>query len=193
MPFLNLLIVILISFKISILPVIKYLIFIIPAFFLGFSVIINKIKEYSRLYGFILLIFSLSLMIITTNPNSSQGFEIVKAINIIQKSKSDSTSVFIFPEYIDLVYTYHYNIEAFKDFGNHRKYLNQDQVYILQDLDKSSIELMSNEKDVLLLIGWKSLLDYDPENNTISHLSKIFDHYKIIGLYRGYTVYHFAN
>lgn len=191
-PFLCLLIVGLLSVKISILPIPKYLIFIIPGFFLAFSVSVKYFYEYSKIAGVCILVFSITLMIITTEPKSSQGFEIKKTLQAIKNQKSDSTALLIIPDYIDLVFTYHYNSNAFKDFGNHRKYLSNNKIYVIDNPEIIDEKITENASDILLLVGWRPLSDFDPENKIYTTLSKRYKHYHQLASFRGYDIYKFS-
>jgi uncharacterized membrane protein len=190
-PFLVTLIVAIVSLKISIIAIPRYLIFITPGFFLALSVSFKYITENSKIAGIFLMLFSISLMAFTADLRSSQGFEIKNAVTVIQEYKSDSTIVYIVPNYTDIVFTYHYNINAFRDFGNYEEYLKRDNIYVLDkpdDIKKTAIEGAS---DMLLLVGWHPLVFYDPNNEITNMLNTKFKNSELLKSFNGYEIYRF--
>jgi mannosyltransferase len=168
----------LISYKIPILTPL-YMIFFIPGFYLTVmlaisyvtDVLADKLGKYIRIMGVVMTILCLYYMLKYIDLNYSYGFQGAKVVTIVRENKTDSTAVFLVPPWTSLTFTYHYDINAFKDFGNYEKHLNVNNIFVVstvKDIDTSHLTHFSN---ALLLDGWHDMKIADP-NKTILHMLK---------------------
>lgn len=183
----------LVSFKIQIVTIPKYLIFLTPGFFLTLMIATNHLSESSKIFNVSLLMFCVFLMIISCDFNWSTRYQSKETVSYIQNHKSDSTLVFISPPWIDIVFTYHYNIDAFKDYPHYMKYLNDDNIFVLSTATDINKQKLANASDVYLIDGWNGMAIKDPNNSILSVLSQHFGGIVTSVFFNGYMVYHFEN
>lgn len=180
-----------ISLKLPVLSISKYIIFAVPGFFLAVMVALKYLTEGHVWIRNSLLILSVALMVAGTNLNSSLGFESSKVVAHIQKHKTDSTMVVIAPRWIDVVFAYHYDIEAFKDYRNLYAHLNADMCFPISSAQEMDAEAMNRASDVYLIDGWYKTVDVDPNFEIWHTLKDRFGGGFSQTNFQGYTVYHF--
>lgn len=179
------------SFKIQMVTTSKYLIFITPGFFITIMIAINYLSRISKFINIFLLLFCTFLMLLSTNLKYSPRLESKSAVSYILKHKSDSTLVYIFPPWIDIVFTYHYNIDAFKDYAHYTKYLYDNNIFVLSTANDINLPKLVQASDVYLIDGWNGLSMKDPNNSILSVLYHRFGALDKTIHFNGYVVHHF--
>lgn len=182
-----------VSFKIQIITIPKYLIFLTPGFFLTLMIAANYLSGGAKIFNVSLLTFCVFLMVISSDFNASMRYQSKETVSYIQKHKSDSTLVFISPPWIDIVFTYHYSIDAFKDYSHYMKYLNDDNIFVLSTATEINQQKLANASDAYLIDGWNCMSITDPNNSILSVLSQRFGGIGTSVFFNGYMVYHFEN
>ena len=170
----------------------RYMIFVTPGLFLTIMMAISYLGCEIKFITIGLSIICIGLMAITANFNYSLGFQSKNAVSIIHEYKSDSTRLFIFPSWIDIVYTYHYNINFFKHYGKYRDDLKKENTFVLSwpnDLDTMNL---SKVKDVLFLSGWGAE-QRDKDNILIKTLIQKIGPIDTIAVLKSYSIYHFGS
>lgn len=186
------LVIFLVSFKIRIITVPKYLIFLTPGFFLTLMIAVNYVSKSYKVLNYLLLLFYIFLMIVSCNLNYSQKLDSKKVVSYIETHKTDSTLVYIAPPWIDLVFTYHFNIEVFKDYKNYKTSLNDNNIFSISSADDIDISKLMKASDVFLLDGWDNMSVVDPYNTIIKTLNTQFGILDTTISYRGYRIFHFS-
>jgi hypothetical protein len=181
----------LISFKLPIANP-RYMIFITPALFLTIMIGINYLGRNIKVLTIGLSLFCVFLIIKSTDLNYSLGFQSKDAVSIIRKHKSNATRVFIFPPWIDIVFTYHYNLDSFKHPWAYKDDLKKDNIFIIswpKDMDTLNL---SNVQDVLLLVGWGAD-GRDPDKTIQKKLCQKIGNMDTIAKLKSYSIFHYGN
>ena len=180
----------LISYKLP-MTIPRYMIFITPGLFLTVMMAVSYLGSKVKFIAIGLSLVCVCLMAITTDLNYSLGFQSKKAVGIIRTLKSDSTRVYIFPRWIEIVFTYHYNLDIFKHFGTYQEYLNKDNIYALSQPNDIDTSRLKNVKDVLLLIGWGADIQ-DKDNLIAKTLIQKIGPMDTVAILRSYSIFHFG-
>jgi 4-amino-4-deoxy-L-arabinose transferase-like glycosyltransferase len=196
--FIPYLLMFLISYKLPILTPL-YMIFLIPGFYLAIMLAISKVTDaladklgrYLKLLGIALTALCVCFMFITVNPKYSYGFQGAKAVSIIRENKTDSTGVLIVPGWISLTFSYHYDINMFKDFGKYQNRLNNDNIFIAGTAKDMDTSRMKGFAEILLLDGWDGMRLTDPNRTILQELNKRFGKVDTIALINFYKIYRF--
>ena len=173
------------------LTIATYMSFTFPGFYILIMLGTTYLTSNFKMIGIFIISAGLFLMIINTDLNYSYKFESSKAVSLIHKLKTDSTRVYIFPSWIELIFAYHYNIEAFKDFGNFKQDLAKDHVFIISsanDIDTVN----TNISEVLLFHGWSAFTNDDKDHSLMNALVKKFGPMDTIANYNSYEIYRFC-
>lgn len=106
----------------------RYLIFIMPAFYITLALSMNYLFQ-SKLSIYLFSILLISIMIFSFNFNVSNNRFANDIINQTKKLRTSETKIIICPEQYKLTFAYHYNIEYFKDYKNLMFNLNMDKIF----------------------------------------------------------------
>lgn len=189
--FLSYFIIMIVSLKIPIITIHKYLIFIVPSFFLSLGMTVNYLFIRYKGIGIIVMGICIFFMTLTLDINYSYNYEASKSVSLIKHNKSKSTVVFIVPFYVDPIFMYHYNIAIFKDYRNYKNRLQQENIFVINSPTEIDTIKMKKYDEVLLYEGWGQMPAIDPDNTILNKLSEKFNsNYNLINL-NGYTIYQF--
>jgi Predicted membrane protein len=189
--FLSYIIIMIVSLKVPIITIHKYLIFIVPSFFLSLGLAVNYLFIRYKGIGIIVMGICVFFMTFTLDINYSYNYEASKSVSLIKHNKSESTVVFIVPFYVDPIFMYHYDINIFKDYKNYKTRLKQENIFVINSPTDIDTSLIEKYNEVLLFEGWGLLPVIDPENIILNKLSEKFNsNYNLINL-NGYTIYQF--
>lgn len=174
--------------------VLRFMIFITPGFYLAIMIAANYLSRFNlKMIGLLITIICIFYMVKNTDIKfSPYNLKASEAVAAVRKHKSDSTRVYIVPQWTEHVFAYHYNSELFKDYKNLEKNLNKDHIYsilTLKDMDKLSFDKVS---DVLIIDGWNGLAIVDPKKKIYNTLLNKFGTIDTVAKVRGYTVFHFG-
>ncbi len=175
-----------ISFKI---PVFldRYLIFIMPAFYITLALSVNYLFR-SKLWFNLVSIFLISITIFSFNMNVSNNRFANKIIIQTKLLKTNETKIIICPNQYKLTFAYHYYIESFKDFKNLMQNLNKDKIFPVYN----HIELNSilKPKDDIIYIDAHANFLY-PKNGIFEKLNNSYILDKKIVFQDSTIIYHF--
>lgn len=175
-----------ISFKI---PVFldRYLIFIMPAFYITLALSVNYLFR-SKLWFILVSIFLISITFFSFNLNVSNNRFANKIINQTKVLKTNETKIIICPNQYKLTFAYHYNIESFKDFKNLIQNLNKDKIFpVYNHTELSSI---LKPKDDIIYIDAQANFLY-PKNGIFEKLNNSYILDKKIVFQDSTIIYHF--
>jgi hypothetical protein len=191
--FLTYLIMFAVSFKIRF-NVVRFMLFLTPGFYLSIMIAANYLSRINlKIISFFVTVICLFLMVKNIDIKSTPyNLEAFKAAEAVKLHKSDSTMVIVAPEWTKVVFTYHYNFEAVKDYKHMNKILQKDNVYGIfkpNEIDKIKF---NNISDVLLVDGWDGLKNIDPERKIANTILQKFGSTDTVGRFVGYVVTHFG-
>lgn len=137
-----------VSFKIPIF-LDRYLIFIMPAFYITLSLIINYIFQ-SKVSISIFSILLISIMIFSFNLNESNNRFANDIIIQTKKLKTPNTKIIICPKYYNLTFSYYYNKESFKDYNNFNLNLHKENIYPVYSQNELNNILSPSDKIIYI-------------------------------------------
>ncbi len=146
----------------------RYIIYISLSFYILIAMFLGKftanpsVKMISFFAILIVMMWNLSL----TPDNKRRVSQVVETVNEL-KAKDKNTLIIISPEYAYMEFTYHYNINYFKDYKNTISLLNKDNIYPLRDLSEFDKSKLKNRKVVYLDCGSQFAFGKNPILNEL--------------------------
>lgn len=190
--FVTYLILFLVSFKFQVLSIPRYLIFLIPGFCFSLTIAIYHLTKKNEILNYLSLGICIILMNLFSNLNYSNKLESQKMVSYVTSIKNDSTLVYIAPPWIDKPFLYHYNINAFKDYNNYLKFLNDDNIYILSSAYDIDISKLKDASQIILIEGWNGLNEIDPDNEILNTFDTYFNSEATQIPFWGYRIYQYT-
>ena len=165
----------------------RYLIFIMPAFYITLALSMNYLFQ-SKLPIYLFSILLISIMIFSFNFNVSNNRFANDIINQTKKLRTSETKIIICPEQYKLTFAYHYNIEYFKDYKNLMFNLNKDKIFPVHN----QIELNNilGPSDNIIFIDANSDFLY-PQNGIYNKLNNSYNLIKKIIFQDSIIIYEF--
>ncbi|HPR31895.1 MAG TPA: glycosyltransferase family 39 protein [Prolixibacteraceae bacterium] len=182
----------LISFKFPIVTTPRYLVFIVPGFFLFVIIAVNRLFVRDKFLHNAMLAFVVLLMLSSIDLYYSNKMEAEKTVRFIKENKSDSTLVYVVPPWVAYVFAYHYDLDIFKDYRNFDERLHLENIYLLSSASGMDTSLFQNASDILLLDGWGNMSYVDPELTIMNSLESNFGTMDQQTIFQSYGVYHFS-
>ncbi|RLD61348.1 MAG: hypothetical protein DRJ05_02800 [Bacteroidetes bacterium] len=167
----------------------RYLVFISIAYYFTIAISINYLSKPKWLF-YSLSVLTVSLMLFTFNPKSSNDRKKNELAKTISDLKTENTLVYLCPDWIDLGFVYYYNLDYFKDYKNTRIRLNGDNIFPINSASQINESFILNSESVIYLDGWSALVDSD--NLIFEKLNKSFNKVDINESYEAYKIYHFT-
>ena len=159
----------------------RYVLFTSVFFYLALTSIICVPKTNKVLKVSIIFIF-LSGMVLSFNNNPTNYRDIAKAVAFVKENKTDSTLVFVCPDYDFMGFTYHYNRSFFADFSQTKELLENDNVFLIST--KAEVLEVLSEHKCKQVIYFQSVSEYvDPHNeifNLLEHNYKLQEQKKFV-------------
>ncbi len=166
----------------------RYLIFISIAYYLTIAIAIDFLASRKWVF-YSLSIIAIGMMTITTNLKSGHNQDLKEVVHLIQESKDAHTAVVICPDWVQLGFSYHYNIEHFKNYRDTEFALNRENIFPVSDVKEINDSLLSQKNKIIYLDGWSELVDPDG-----LIFNKLNQNYRLINTnssYKGMKVYTF--
>ena len=167
----------------------RYLIFISLGYYFSVAIAINYLGRSERLF-YLLSSITVILMIITCNPKIDTYRNTGEMVNAIKQHKKENTVVYLCPDWIDLGFVYHYNINFFKDYKQTRNKLNAEKIFPINNAEQVNDSILSASESVVYLDGWSGLVDKD--NQIFEKLHRSFKNLVTDESFHGYKIYCFT-
>jgi uncharacterized membrane protein len=178
----------LVSFKIPMfIP--KYMVYMLPGYYLTLSIFLTRITEKLPKIRLALAVIAIVLMAVTSRPAEGNNRQPKETAEFVKSKLNDSTLVFLCPPWIDLNFSYYYNINIFNDFGNVRHRLNEEKIYAVYNFKEQQNLLLESAKSVVFVDAWSELTD--PEGTIINKLRTNYSKEEITE-FKGYTIFYFS-
>ena len=103
---------------------------------------------------------------------------------LIKKIKTNNSYVLIAPGYADLGFTYHYDLESFKDYKNYKIRLNAQNIYPVYNKTEALKILNILPEDCIYIQAGSEF--QDPDNKIYNY---IVSRYKNVSHYKVYQIY----
>ncbi len=129
------------------------------------------------------------MMTITTNLQSGHNQDLKEVVRLIQDSKDANTAVLICPDWVQLGFSYHYNIEHFKNYRDTEFALNRENIFPVSDVKEINDSLLYQKNKIIYLDGWSELVD--PDGLIFNKLNQNFKLINTNSSYKGMKIYTF--
>ncbi|HNW98757.1 MAG TPA: glycosyltransferase family 39 protein [Bacteroidales bacterium] len=172
----------LISFKFPVF-IDRYILFISVPFYV-FIAIITNILFYKKIYKIIVSTIFIASLIFTLNLNPDNFRRMKELSELIKKIKTNNSYVLIAPGYADLGFTYHYDLESFKDYKNYKIRLNAQNIYPVYNKTEALKILNILPEDCIYIQAGSEF--QDPDNKIYNY---IVSRYKNVSHYKVYQIY----
>jgi len=170
-----------ISFKVPMF-VDRYILYTTIPFYILLAIIINAVFEKNIFKYIAISVFVLSLAFtFELNPDNFRRMK--ELTSLIKKLKTEQSVVLIAPDYSDLGFTYHYNIDYFKDYKNYSTHLKKENIFAVNSKDQAKSIIDSNHECIYIQAGSEF---QDPDNAIYNYLAshyKKVQHHKIFQIY----------
>ena len=150
----------------------RYLVFVSFAFYLLVGQAIVYISGSRKILYYILSAIAVGGMLATFHPDLDNHRRPKKVAEIIHGLKNKETPVLLCPEWLDLGFTYYYNQEYFRDYGNIRRDLQNEIIFPLNHPEQIPKNIISGSTSVILLEEWPELVDKN--NEVLKYISARF-------------------
>ena len=151
----------------------RYLIFILPSFYITLSMCIDFL--FKRKYYYIAAMTVLSLMFYSFNPATTDHNDVDKMIHYVKKIADEESIIIINPKHFELTFSYHFDQDVFIDypvFSQSLKSMGVYSIYAVPDLN----EVKKHPHDHIIYINVNS--NFLHPNNGV--FEKLKDTHKLI-------------
>jgi mannosyltransferase len=168
----------------------RYIIYISISFYLLMAVLMskfnaNRILKYISFFSILIaMMWNFSL----TPDNNRRVDELVQTVKEM-KAKDRNMILIISPEYSFMEFSYHYDINYFKDYQHTLSLLNRDNIYPLRDLNSFDKSKLNNRKVVYLDCGTDFAFGKNP---VMTELKASHREDSTIYIFKIYTLHRFS-
>jgi hypothetical protein len=180
----------LVSFKIPMF-LDRYLVLTSVAFYFLVAQSIVYVCGSRKIIFYSLSVLAIGGMLLTFNPDSDNHRRLKNVVRVIDSLRQKSTPVLLCPEWLDLGFTYHYNLKYFRDYRNLRRNLREDSIFPVNQPDQFPAGILEKSTAVILLEEWPEVVD--KKNDVFKYLSGKFQECREIKIPEAYTVYYFSS
>ncbi|NVO02846.1 MAG: glycosyltransferase family 39 protein [Bacteroidetes bacterium] len=166
----------------------RYLIFIMPAFYIVLALSMNYLFQ-NKVLIYLGSIILISISVFSFNPNVSNNRYANEIINQTKKFRTSESKIIICPEQYKLTFAYHYNIEYFKDYKNLMSKLNKDKIFLINN--QVELNNIIGPLDNIIYIDAHSDFLY-PKNGIFNKLNHSYDLIKKIVFQDSTKIYEFG-
>jgi len=168
----------------------RYIIYISVAFYLIVAAVLSKFTDNRvlKMFTFFALMIAMMWFFTITPDNKRRVDQVVEKVNEM-KTKNPDMAMILSPEYSYLEFTYHYNIDYFKDYKNTLTLLNHDNIYPLRDLANFNMDKLQNRKLVYLDCGSEFAFGKNP---ILTELKSKYQEDSTIYVFEIYTLHCFG-
>jgi hypothetical protein len=168
----------------------RYILYTSIPFYLCIAILINTIF-YNSLYKTIAIaVFIISLMF-TFNLDPDNFRRMKELITMTKELKTANSVVILAPDYADLGFAYHYNIEYFKDYSNYQQHLKNDNIYPINCLAQAKNVLHKLPVSCIYIQAGTEF--QDPQNSIYNYISSRYKTVTHLKVFQIYLVHKFEN
>jgi mannosyltransferase len=168
----------------------RYLVFTSVAFYFLIAQAIIYTLGSRKIIFYIFSVLAIGGMLLTFNPNIDNHRRLKRVIEVIHDLKQKETPILICPEWLDLGFTYYYNPEYFKDFGNLKQKLQKEFIFPVNHADQVPSGILEKSTSVILLEEWPEVVDKN--NEVLKNISDRYTTCTVINIPETYKVYYFS-
>ncbi len=127
----------------------RYIIFISISFYLLIALFLASFAQhqYVKIVSTVVLLILMAVNLNLAPDNNRRVVQLVQTVNELRTQQPQSI-VIISPEYSHLEFTYHYNINYFRDYKNTKALLQKDKIFPLRNLS-SADKLKIKKQEVI--------------------------------------------
>lgn len=168
----------------------RYILFTSVPFYIFLAALLFLISENETprylLYGALILSLAFTVQL---NPDNKRRLK--DATTEIKKIKKIGSPVLIAPEYTDLGFAYHYDLNYFKDHKNLRNLLANDDIFPVNSAEMATNILAEYPTECIFLQADTKFSD--PNDLILQAISKKYRKHTEKKYFEIYTVHHFSN
>ncbi len=168
----------------------RYLVFVSVSFYLLVGQSIVYIYGSRKVLFYILSVLAVGGMLLTFHPNLNNHRRLKKVVEVIYHLKQKDTPVIICPEWFDLGFTYYYNQEYFRDYGNLKLKLQNELIFPVNNSEQIPKRIIDGSTSVILLEEWPEVADKN--NEVLKKISGRFSFCREIKIPEAYKIYYFT-
>lgn len=131
----------------------------------------------------------LAVMAKTIDLNPDNDRRMKEWIATVKSMKQSGTLVLLSPHYADMGFTYHYNIEYFRDYRNMRNLLSKENIYPIGTAAAAEELLKKNTGDCIYLEAGNEFVD--PENRIYKTIAAQYRNHEEYFIYKIFYVHRF--
>jgi len=136
----------------------RYLVFVSIGYYLTLAIAIDFLGR-SKYIFYPLSILIIGMMIFTTDIKSGHDNSLKKIVTSIKQSKSVDEAIYLCPNWMNLGFAYHYNIEYFKDYKEINAKLNSENIYPIGSANEINDSILAQKSKIIYLDGWSKYVD----------------------------------
>lgn len=168
----------------------RYILYTSIPFYIFIAILVNSVFQNYR-FKIIAAVIFLGSMVFTFSLNPDNFRNMKEIVALVKRLKTKNTEVFIAPDYADLGFVYHYNIDYFKDYKNYKQLMKSENIFpVSNEAEAASVLDTTLNKCIYIQAGSEF---QDPDNKIYNFLSskyKKVEHHKV---FQVYLVHDFSN
>jgi mannosyltransferase len=168
----------------------RYLVFVSVAFYLLVGQSIVYIYGSRKILFYILSLLAVGGMFLTFHPNPDNHRRLKKVVEVVRNLKQKDTPVIICPEWFDLGFTYYYNQEYFREYGNLRLNLQNDLIFPVNHPEEIPENIINGPSSVIFVEEWPEVADKN--NEVLKKISDKFSFCRVMNIPEAYKIYYFS-
>ena len=169
----------------------RYILYTSIPLYLVIAFLLGSIQVSQKLKLVMVLIF-LAGMAGTLQLNPDNNRRLKQVATVVKANKNSGTVVFIAPHYAYVGFTYHYDLDLFKDAQNTVMRLENDNVFPVSDTARVSEILLRETPDNCIYVQAGTEFT-DPDNTIFNYISSRYKNKKLTHVYEIYNIYYFYN
>ncbi|HQN15363.1 MAG TPA: glycosyltransferase family 39 protein [Bacteroidales bacterium] len=164
----------------------RYIIFISISFYLLIALFLATFTRYTyvKTAGTIVLLILMALNLNLAPDNNRRVKQLAGTVKEL-KAQHPKSIVIISPEYSHLEFTYHFNINYFKDYNNTKALLQKNNIFPLRNLSSADKIKIQNQEVIYVdcgtefAFGESSILADLNTSHTANYITSVFEIYRI--------------
>ncbi|HNW71272.1 MAG TPA: glycosyltransferase family 39 protein [Bacteroidales bacterium] len=167
----------------------RYIIYISISFYLLIALFLATFTQYKhvKLVSTIVLLLLMALNLNLAPDNNRRVEQLVQTVNELRTQHPQSI-IIISPEYSHLEFTYHYNIDYFKDYKNTKALLKADGIFPMRGLTSTDKMNIKNKEVIFVDCGTDFAFG---ENTILNELNASHEVTMNIPVFEIYQIYLF--
>jgi L-asparaginase/Glu-tRNA(Gln) amidotransferase subunit D len=168
----------------------RYILYTSIPFFIFIAILVNSVFQNYSIKIIAAIIF-VGSMVFTFSLNPDNFRNMKEMVALVKRLKTKNTEVFIAPNYADLGFVYHYNIDYFKDYKNYKQLLKSEKIFPVSNEAETASALDTTLYKCIYIQAGSEF--QDPDNKIYNYLSskyKKVEHHKVFQIY---LVHDFSN